>query len=93
MKENMENKEKIDSVAIASESTAVKGTVESENPNNVVAVETQPSSDANGTVGVAKGKRKSAGGGKKEEKDFTPKYTKDEEEKLLIIWRDLVVYS
>lgn len=71
--------------AIASEEAAVKGTVESNNPNNVVAVETQPSSDANGTVGVAKGKRKSAGGGKKEEKDFTPKYTKDEEEKLLII--------
>jgi len=82
----MENKENIDSGAIASESTAVQGTVESENPNNVVAVETQSSSDANGTVvGVAKGEKKSTGGEKKEKKDFTPKYAKDAEEKLLII--------
>jgi len=39
--------------AIASEEAAVQGTVESNNPNNVVAVETPPSRDANGTVGVA----------------------------------------
>lgn len=79
----MENKkENLNSAAIATDESAVKGTVESNNPNNVVAVETQPSSDANGTVGVAKGTRKSTGGGKKEEKDFTPKYTKDVEEKM-----------
>ena len=82
----MENKkENLNSAAIATNESAVKGTVESNNPNNVVAVETQPESDANGTVGVTKGTRKSAGGGKKEEKDFAPKYTKDAEEKLIII--------
>lgn len=77
----MQKEERNASAAIATEAAPVQGTVvESNNPNKVDE-ETQAASNATGTS-VTNGAKKSAGGEKKEKKDFIPKYTRDEVEKL-----------
>ena len=80
------NKENINSAAIAPDETAVKGTVENNNPttneNNEVNKE---SSDVNAPKTSTKSPTEKVDGTKKSKKDYTPHYTNEEKEKLKIV--------